>query len=530
MDEMNQNNVNQMTPQEIPIPEVNGARGQGNQTYGYQNQSYGQPMGQPMVQPMVQPYNPNGGKKKGRVLIIAACVIAVLVILGGSALAYYTGTPGYKLAKGFENLAREMDEMRNPLSEKLGMEELLVMMQDEGSHVTTKLDFTAETEYGSATLGLDTDFCKDSRAKELDFSTDISVMNYDFAHLYLYGNEEVICFSVPELFLEDMYFETDNIVSRYNNSILADDSMFGRLDMEDFSIELFPEEDRIPVGSWRDMNSYLDNFEADVEACREGMKLEKAEKGIYRVTIRKEDADRLVKDIVKHYKKLYPDQSEEIEVLDEYDNLITSDVCLLFEIGKKNKIESITMENPIEMLDSEASIDGEIFLLGEERSIDKVQGKLTVSNVLGEKTEVICQVVQALEENDYQADVDLKYTQGDFSDKMKFTMNCDAVKDAFDVSFSIKEEKDTFEFSIRGSLDDIVQGKSLAVELKEFTMMMDGEELCNITGDIMVEPLQEKITPGAEAKNALFELTYSDIVDIAYKLYEEYGSLLDLLD
>ena len=503
MDGMNQNNINQMIPQEIPIP----------------------------GQPIVQPYYPNGGKKKGKILIIIACVIAALVILGGSAWAYYTGTPGYKLAKGFGNLAQEIDEMRNPLSEKLGMEALLAMMQDEGSHVTTKLDFTAETEYGSATLGVDTDFSKDSKAKELDSSTDISVMNYNFAHLDLYGNEDVICFSVPELFLEDMYFETDNIVSQYNNSILADDAMFGKLDMEDFSIELFPEdEERISVGSWRDMNSYLDSFEADVEACREGMKLEKVEKGIYRVIIREQDADRLFKDIVKNYKKLYPNQSDGIEALDEYDNLIASDVSILFEIGKGNRIDSITMENPIKMLDDEVSIDGEIFLLGEERSIDKMQGKLIITNVLGEKAEVICQVVQSLEENDYQADMDLKYIQGDLSDKMRFTMNCDAVKDTFDMSFSMKEEKDTFKCNIRGSLDDIVPGESLAMDLKEFTMIMDGEELCNISGDIMVEPLQGKITPSAEAENALFELTYSDIGDIVYKLYEEYGSLLDLLD
>lgn len=503
MDGMNQNNINQMIPQEIPIP----------------------------GQPIVQLYHPNGGKKKGKILIIIACVIAALVILGGSVWAYYTGTPGYKIAKGFENLAQEIDEMRNPLSEKLGMEALLAMMQDEGSHVTTKLDFTAETEYGSATLGVDTDFSKDSKAKELDSSTDISVMNYNFAHLDLYGNEDVICFSVPELFLEDMYFETDNIVSQYNNSILADDAMFGKLDMEDFSIELFPEdEDRISVGDWRDMNSYLDSFEADVEACREGMKLEKLEKGIYRVIIREQDADRLFKDIVKNYKKLYPNQSDEIEALDEYDNLIASDVSILFEIGKGNRIDSITMENPIKMLDDEVSIDGKIFLLGGKRSIDKMQGKLTITNVLGEKAEVICQVVQSLEENDYRADMDLKYTQGDLSNKMKFIMDCDAVKDTFDMSFSMKEEKDTLELRAEGSFDDIMPGESFAMDLKEFTMIMDGEELCNITGDIMVEPLQGKITPSAEAENALFELTYSDIGDIVYKLYEEYGSLLDLLD
>ena len=77
MDEMNQNNINQMISQEIPIPEMNGT-----QPYGQQGQ------------PMVQPYHPNGGKKKGKVLIIVACVIAALAILGGSAWAYYTGTPG----------------------------------------------------------------------------------------------------------------------------------------------------------------------------------------------------------------------------------------------------------------------------------------------------------------------------------------------------------------------------------------------------------------------------------------------------
>lgn len=596
MDERNNNSVNNMIPQEIPIPDIDGTqeaavqpeiKGQPADTYGnpnVQNQpnnaygnanvqdqfnnaygnanaqnqqndayenpyaqnqpgnTYGNPYAQNQQNNMygnpnqfygqpVQPYQPRGRRKSGKALIIAACVVAVLVILGVAARAYYTGRPLYKIAKGLMNLSQEFGEVKNPLVDKVGIEDIMAMMKEEGSHVKTKMNFTTDTFLGSTTLGIDTDLYKDMRAKELDSSTAVSIMNYEMAHLDLYGNEEMICFSIPELFMEDMYFNTENVVSQYNNSILSDDEMFGKADIEDFSIELFPEdEDRISIGDWRSVSGYMERYDEAMAACRENMTVEKADKGVYRLTCQAKDVDRLVREMLESSEDLYVTQDGELELLKEYDQLVASDVSILFAINNQNKIESITLENPVELLDGDASVNGEIFFLGEERSIDTIQGKITITNVYEEKTEVICQVVQTLEKDDYQVGMDLKYTADESDGKMKFTMECDASKDTFDMTFSMKDDIDTLEVTAEGSLDDIVKGESFALELEDFTVNMDGEKLCTITGDIEVEPLKEKITPGVEAKTAIFEMTYEDVGDIAYKLAMEYGSLLDLLD
>lgn len=523
--------------------QVNQPYGQPNQSYAQVNQSYGQPdqsygqMNQPYARsnpPYVQPYQPHGKKKSGKVFAVAACVIAVFVILGVSVWAYYTNTAVYKIAKGFRNLNVEFEEMKNPLAEKIDMQNILIMLGEGGSHVKTRMNFTTDTFLGTATLGVDTDLYRDVQAKELDSSTTISIMNYEAAHLNLYGTEEKICFSIPELFLEDMYFDTENVVSQYNDSVLADDYLFGKLNMEDFSIDLFPEdEEGKSVSNWGSADYYIDKYGSQLEACRENMIIEKVEKGLYRMTFTQQDTDRLAMELLHTYDAYGIEEIDLDEEMEDYDHFIASDVSFLFEINKENRIESITLENPIELLDGEASMDMELFFLGEERSIDKMQGKITMINVLGDKMETVCQLVQTADEDDYQVDMDIKYMdygEKDYGSKMKLTMNSDASKDTFDVSFSMKENGDTFEMLAEGSLDDIVQGESFVLDLDEFTVKADGEQLFKITGDMAVEPLKEKITPSVKAENAIFEMSYEEIGDIFYRLYTEYGSLLDLLE
>ena len=127
--------------------------------------------------------------------------------------------------------------------EYTGGDDMLRMMQEDGCHVDTSLDFSMDMPMmGTVTLGLDTDFYKDMKAKELNAETSLSMINYEFGHLNIYANDEVFCFSVPELFMEDMYIENENVVSQFNNSILAEYSE--QSDAEEFSIDLFSIENK----------------------------------------------------------------------------------------------------------------------------------------------------------------------------------------------------------------------------------------------------------------------------------------------
>lgn len=478
--------------------------------------------------PPVQPYNPHG-KKKGvgtKIAIVIGCVFVVLIGIGIGALAYYRSTPSYKISRGMLNLAEEIEQSGNPLTDKIDMDDILLMMQEDGGHVETELNFTVDVPYvGETTLGVDTDFYKDVDAKELSADTALSVMNYDFAHLNIYANDEVFCFSVPELFMENMYIENENVVSQYNDSILA---MGSPSDMEDFSIELFPDEDeRVSFRNLRNTAALLDSFETDLNACKESMTMEKVETGLYRVTFPARQTDRLVKSILESYSKLYGAE-EQLDEWKEYKNLVLSDVSLLLEINSDNRIESIVLEEPLEVLDGEASFEGELFFMGETRSIDMLQGKIKADGVDGKVREVLWQFQQTVGDETYQMDMDLRAEEeAETIFKMKFVADFDAQKDDFEMTYSLKDEEDDVEFVLAGSIDDFVEGESVEIDLEEAALRLDGEDLLSMSGEINIEPLKGAIESSVEPETAFFEMSWSEWIDIIATLEDEYGSLLN---
>lgn len=567
MDGNNQNNMGNYIPQEIPIPgmpaaesasmqpddnnlnagQANSQYEQSNDLYGQQPQrnSYEQPQNNPYgqqpqynpyeqqsnpygQQPQYNPYHPKEKKNAAKIVIAIACVCVVFIVAIVGGLIYFRSTPVYKISKGFQNIGREITQTRNPLAEKIGGDDMLRMMQEDGCHVDTSLDFSMDMPMmGTVTLGLDTDFYKDMKAKELNAETSLSMINYEFGHLNIYANDEVFCFSIPELFMEDMYIENENVVSQFNNSILAEYSE--QSDAEEFSIDLFSIENKASsIRDWKSFSTAFEQTARDIDACREAMTIEKVEKGLYRVTFPKQEINRLVKNYMKEYSEIY-EMTDSMSALSYYDNWVTSDLSLLFEISSKNRIESIMIEEPVKMLDSEASVSGELFFLGEDRSIDKMQGKISVDGVDGETREIICQIVQNTTEDEHQVTVDAKYSDDYDEAKIKYVMNCDAVNDEFEMTFSMKDDIDDLEFTFKGGWDDIVKGESANLELQKLAFTMDDEELFRISGDIMIEPITDKIKPSVEAKTAFFEMSFSDWEEIIYDLDDEYGSLLDAL-
>lgn len=479
---------------------------------------------------MVQPYNPPE-KRKGNGVKIAvgvACALVVLIGIGVGVLAYYRSTPSYKVNKGLQNLAKEFVQTKNPLVEKIGIADILLMMQEEGSHVETKLNVPVDVPmFGETTIGVDTDFYKDVPGKELSADTSISVMNWDFAHLNIYANDEVFCFSIPELFMEDMYIENENVVSQYNDSIFGD---VYPSDMEDFSINLFPDADEsISMRDLENMSAAMEDFEDDFNALRDGMTIEKVEKGLYRVTFPVNETDRLLKHLMENSAKLY-NEEEFLQELKEYKKLIASDVSLLFEIDSQNRIGSIMLESPLEILDGKVSFEGELFFLGKTRSIDMIQGKIVINGVNDRSGEVVWQVQMTSDDTVYRVDMDLKWAEEEETlGKMKFVVNCDAVNDEFEMTFSSKDDTDDMEFVLEGSVDDIVKGESVEFNLDQAAVRVDGEELLKVTGNISIEPLTKAVKPSVEPETAFFEMTNADWMVILYRLNDEYGGILESL-
>lgn len=482
---------------------------------------------------MTYPYNPPE-KKKGNGVKIAVCIACALVALVGigiGVLAYYRSTPSYKVKKGMQNLALEIVQTKNPLVEKIGIEDILLMMQEEGSHVETKLNVPVNVPmFGETTIGVDTDFYRDVPGKELSADTSFSVMNWDVAHLNIYANDEVLCFSIPELFMEDLYIENENVISQYNDSIWSE--LFSPSDMEDFSIELFPDVDeRISMRDLKNMSTVMEDLRDDFIALKEGMTIEKVETGVYRVAFPSKEIDRLLNNMFENYAKMY-DGLEALQELKRYEKLVDSDISLLFEIDGTNHIESIMLESPIEIQDGKVSFEGEIFFLGERRSIEKMQGRITINGVNGRSGDILWQIQLTSDDTEYRMDTDLKWMEEEETiGKMKFVVNCDAVNDEFEMIFSSKDEVDDIEFILEGSVDDIVKGESVELNLDQAAVSVDGEEVFKVTGSAGIEPLEKAIEPSAKPETAFFEMTNADLLVILYRLNDEYGGILgSLLD
>lgn len=483
--------------------------------------------------PPAQLYLPPKDHKR-KALIIIVCVAAVVLpaVLGG--WFYHTHSAAYKMKKGFLNLMREVEEMKNPLAEKIGADEIKRMLVEDGACLDTKMNVTTDTYFGQITLGVDTDCEIDRREKEMAAATSISVMNYELASIAMYGDEENLCFSIPELYLENVYIENENVLDQYNHSMWAD--FFWKAEGDDFTIDLFPDMwifgDQEGVGK-----AFYKEYANEIAECRRHMTIEKAGKDLYRVSFDKLYFNELVRQFLTDYVDFSKVGREDAMGILSYFDLISNGdgVSFLLEINGANRIESIRVEEPLSLCDGGVQVYGDIYFLGEKRSIEKMQGKLTVKSELrGKKeAEIVWQATQSLELDDYQAESDVKYsfTQDGETQNLRFgcELECDGRKNSFDGEISMKDVSNDFEFvwQASGGLSHIKKGEGFELEIDEFLMSAEDQELWLVRGDIGLSPLKKRVKQNVKPKKAFFELSEQEWNGIFDRVYRDYEYLLE---
>lgn len=484
--------------------------------------------------PPAQLYLPPKNHKR-TALIVILCVAAVLlaVILGG--WFTYVHSAAYKIEKGFLNLMREAEEMKNPLAEKIGADQIRRMLVEEGAHLDTKMNVTTDTFLGQITLGVDTDCEVDRQEKEMAASTSVSVMNYELGSLELYGDEENLCFSIPELYLENVYIENENVLDQYNHSMWA--NLFGKAEGDDFSIDLFPDAwlfgDKEGVGS-----AFLKEYADEIAECRRHMAMEKAGKDLYRVSFDELYFNELVRQFLYDYVDFSKVGREEVMGILSYFDVISSadKISFLLEINGANRIESIRVEEPLSLCKGRIKVSGDIYFLGEERSIEKMQGMLTVRSEQQEEkkeTEIVWQTTQSLELDDYQVESDIKCGVTENGEtrnaRLGCELECDGRKNSFDGKFSVKDTADDFEVVLQasGGFSHINKGESFDLELDEFLLSADNEELLLIRGEAGLSPLKRRVRENVKAKTAFFELSEQEWNKIFDRVYRDYEYLLE---
>lgn len=492
-------------------------------------------------EPPVQPYLPRHDHKK-RNRIIFFSVLAAIVIIAGICWFSYTHSAGYRIGRGFMRLAKEAEALKNPMYEKLGTEELCRMLYTEGSQTDARLDVTFDTFLGEFTLGVDTDYEKDMKKKELSSSTALSIMNYEFGHLDVYADRDNFCFSVPELFLENLYLENENVLSQYNRSMWADDWLFGETKEDDFSIDLFsvPWYFRDEEGAGK---AFLKRYAGEIESCRRSMTMEKAGDGVYRIRMEGSNFNYLVWRILSDYLNdniNIPGSYREdmLGFLSYFDEASEpEEISFLLEMDKADRIESIRLERPLSLGRGAVRIEGDVYFLGSRNSMEKMQGRIAFDDKNNEtyrEQEIVWQVVRSLEQGEYQMESEAKYSalkdDKKFYTKLEGDFSYDGPGNSFKAKASLNIQDTDFSWQVSGDFSHVRKGEGFKLELDEIRSLTDGEQTMLVRGEIDLAPLSRQVKQIAEPKTALFSMGEEDWSRILEKIDREYGYLWEMAE
>lgn len=489
--------------------------------------------------PSMQPYLPRRNHRK-RNLIILICAITAVTIIAGMMWFSYTHSASYRIKRGFMRLVKEEAALKNPMNEKLGTESLCRMLFTEGAQADTKLDVTFDTFLGEITFGVDTDCVKDMKKKELSFATAFSIMNYEFGHLDVYADKDNVSFSVPELFVKDFYVENENVLEQYNHSMWADDWLFGKAQGDDFSIDLFSAPwyvtDEEGAGK-----AFLKRYAAEIESCGRNMKLEKAGDGLYRVRFEGSSFNYLVRQILNDC--LYDSRNSSMPYREGVLGLVSyfdaasgpEEISFLLEMDHADRIESIRLEHPLSLGRGAVRIDGDIYFLGGENSLEKIQGRIFLDNKDGEgirEQELVWQVVRSLEQGEYQMESEAKYSF--LTDNIKNTVKLegdfsyDGPGNSFKAKASANMQETEFSLEASGDFSHIRKGEGFDLELDEIRFLTNGEQTMLVRGEIDFAPLSRRVKQIAEPKTALFSMGEEEWSRILEKIDREYGYLWEI--
>lgn len=221
-------------------------------------------------------------------------------------------------------------------------------------------------------------------------------------------------------------------------------------------------------------------------------------------------------------------------MVSDFDIIANEDISFLFAINRENRIESIRIEEPLSFRQTDLQLSGDVYFLGTEHSIDKMQGKIEVKSEREEETkeeELTWQVIQSLAADEYRVESNVRYSIAQNGEKQNLGLDidllCDGRKDSFETEISFKTPVGELGMTAEGGLSHIQKGESFDLDLDEVVFSMDDEELLLIRGEVGVEPLSRRVKQNVKPKTAFFELDEDDWYNWFDEILDEYEYLLD---
>ena len=536
----------------------------------------GQPGGQPVQgQPIQgQPMQPGQGsyfqvpippsqptKKKHTGLLIGGIlliIVLILALIGGLLYYFVWRTPQRRLARGLANMAKEMLDYGNPVSEEIDLAEVINNRTDSGTFdlsINVGLPWLADLP----TVGLDFVRDYDYEAENMQMSFDISAYNVNLFESRATVIGDILYLEVPDILSHSYSADLSNLGKDYNNSAWAE--LFGIQIDDDLSYDFFVRPEAVEDESLDKLRGELAAvFAADlakigdsmvIEKSGESLKIERNGKSVtcegILVTLDKDDLEEMVDDMREVI--LNSDYVEELieqaiqssdyydargefkellrELLEEQFNPeLKDDLKICFYLDSRDRVLAIETYEGIKFKNS--MIENLRFSLeftGSDRTLDNVAGEILLEydgNEFTIETEQEVKLTKEIYEKTFTASISVEGVKEQID--IGYVSSWDIADKEFDLEFTFDSPSDTLSMNARGAFSEIEKGEAFTLKLGSFNLSADEETLLTLSGSLRMEPFEGSITPPDDSRD-FFGLSQLEILGLVMELQEMFEEL-----
>lgn len=514
----------------------------------------------------VAPHLAGKNKKSKKGLVIGIIIAAAVLVTSIGGFIFYKlvlDTPRVRLARGFANMAREMAAYDNKLADKMAYGDIKDRACEEPYSEEMHLNISSP-DFDSTidTIGFDVLMNVDIPNAKMNGGFEVSIWNAELLSGNMAADEDMFYISIPT-FTEDTYFfDAANFGKKFNESEWS--RMLNQELEEDFSFDVFDEvfDDRTSeviaeeykntiLADWKEMirSATIEDSRRTVEIERNGKTLRC---GAIKVVLEKEDVNLLLEDIKdgflagSYMEKLidslmeenntsygyYPETEKEIrESIEKMFTIeVEEDPEIYFYLDGKNRIVSIEMSEMLE-LESELfdAVGFKFDFLGSKRTLDEISGVLELESE-GETVEVVVERNAWRNETLYEDEINvtMKFPDDDFySDiTLQFELEWDVQEDEFKALIEAGDKYSGFAIKLKGYYTDIVKGERFTLNIGQFSIILNDEEVLRGAGTYSMAPFDGEIEIPQNAIDA-FRMDESEIQKLAIEIFTSISELYE---
>ena len=496
----------------------------------------------------VPPADGNGGKKKGKGGLIAIIIVIVVLLLAAAGVLAYKlfGTsPEKKLTQGIINLQAEMTANASPVSEQLGAEEIIRLLDEKPVTMDMSLNVSIPSlETTLDTVGIDYTVNYDLNNKLMDAQMKLSAMNMDLVGMDMAASGNTLYLSLPGLLTNSYFINTDTFGKDFNASpwtslldVPLDESLSFQLfntdaASDDTDSNLFAEEIANIMATMK-----VEDSGTAVEIERDGKTVKC--NGV-KVTLEADALNELLDAFEKEFGQadsvndMLSDYGIDEEFMsssssDLYKARVKNDVELYVYLDSKNRITNVATASKIRLKDSALTgISFSLVFSGSENVLDQVSGTVKLET---EGNSAKIEVKRSAQQDASQTKSKLTLTfSGDNTDGQAvftYTDKWDLDNMEFAKEFVISSDTEDVSLVLKGAFSDVQKGESFKLTIGEFALSSNGTDLVSASGEFSMAPYDGTIEVPENAVD-LLAMSESDFEDMVTELITSVYSMLGL--